>query len=202
LAEALSTDDYGWFTPAAKYLKGQARFPKLDDHTPNTAVIDFEGMEGKQLHIVVLSAVLGLQQRDVERLAVPIAIDDLEPISVLHPLLVLESRCINLERLSEKRHANGVTQARVACLVVQKYFADCISDDARRRESLKAAKRIAALSQSSPGVFVYTQWGIDVLGVLDPSKMPGQFSQAWSYEVARAERKRAIAARRNAPMDS
>jgi hypothetical protein len=59
----------------AKYLKGQARFPKLDDHTPNTAVIDFEGMEGKQLHIDILSVVLGLQQREVQRLAVAIVID-------------------------------------------------------------------------------------------------------------------------------
>lgn len=59
----------------------------------------------------------------------------------------------------------------------------------------KAAKRVAVLSQSSAGVFVYTRWGIDVLVALDPAKMPGQFAQSWAYEVARTERKRSIAAR-------
>jgi hypothetical protein len=101
--------------------------------------------------------VVGLKQRDVKRLAVAITIDDFGPICVLHPLLVLESRCINLECLSEKWHANGITQARVACLVVQRYLDECLSDPARRRESLKAAKRIAALAQSSAGVFVHGQ---------------------------------------------
>jgi len=122
-------------------------------------------------------------------------IGDLDPISVLHPLLVLESRCINLERLSEKRHANGITQARVARLVVGKYLDDCLSNPARRRESLKAARRLARLAQSTAGVFVCLEGGVDVLSILDPSKMPGQFERSWSFEVARTERKRAIASR-------
>src|SRR6185437_9137697 len=98
---------------------------------------------------------------------------------------------------SEKRHANGVTQAKVACWVAQKYLEECLNDPGRRRESLRAAKRIAALSQSSAGVFVYQRWGIDVLTTIDPEKMPGQFARSWAYEIARTKRKRAIAARHN-----
>src|SRR5262249_1067330 len=112
----------------AKYLKGEARYPKIDDHTPNAAVIDFKGTKGELRHIDILSVVLGLEPRDVQRFAVPIVIGELEPINVLHPLLVLESRCINLERLSEKRHANGITQARVACLAAGKYLDDCLAN--------------------------------------------------------------------------
>lgn len=180
----------------ARDLHGTAHFPKPDDHTPNTAVIDFKGASGELLHIDILSVVLGLKPRDVERFAVPIGIDDLAPINVLHPLLVLESRCINLERLSEKRHLNGITQARVACLVVQHYLKECLQDPSRHREALNATKRLAALAQSYAGVFVHRKWGVDVLSIVDPSKMPGQFPRSWHFEVARTERKRAIAALR------
>jgi hypothetical protein len=180
----------------AKHLKGTAHFPKFDDHTPNIATIDFQGEKGKLLHIDFLWAVLGLDSEDVKRLAVPIAVDDLQAVTVLHPLLVLESRCVNLERLSEKRHANGITQAKVACLVVQKYLEQCLNDPARHREALKATRRIAALAQSAAGVFVYQRWKIDVMSAVDPTKMPGQFARSWAYEVAETERKRVIAARR------
>jgi len=180
----------------ARYLQGTAYFPKPDDPTPNAAVIDFKGTSGKLLHIDILSVVLGLEPQDVKRLAVPIGIDDLDPINVLHPLLVLESRCINLERLSEKRHANGITQARVACLIVKQYLEECLHDPWRHREALKAAKRIAALAQSNAGVFVHHKWGVDVLSIVDSSKMPGTFPRSWGFEIARTERKREIAARR------
>jgi hypothetical protein len=184
----------------AQYLRGRARFPGYDDHTPNAAVIDFAGANGDLLHIDILGAVLGLKEADVRRLAVPVEIEGLEAeaVAVLHPLLVLQSRCVNLERLSEKRSANGVTQARVACLVVQKYLEDCLGNPARRRESLKAARRVCAIAQSRAGVFVYRNWGIDVLTVVDPTRMPGQFTRSWTYEVLRTGRKRVIAAQQGA----
>ena len=81
-------------------------------------------------------------------------IDNNRPVPVLHPLLVLESRCINLERLSGKRHSNGITQARVACVVVENYLSNCLSSPGRHREVLNATKRIAGLAQTSAGVFV------------------------------------------------
>lgn len=180
----------------ASHLKdGRARFPNVDDHTPNAAVIDFTGEEGSVLHIDILGVVLGLQEEEIRRLAVSIQIEGYEPISVLHPLLVLESRCVNLEKLSEKRHANGITQARVACSVVQKYIDECLAEPVtRRRECLNAARRITALAQSTSGVFVYQHLGIDVLTVIDPAKMPGRFSQSWHYDVERTNRKRDVAA--------
>jgi hypothetical protein len=178
----------------ARYLRGSFKIPDADDSTVNTATVDFTGSRGELIHIDLLWAVLGLDDNDINRLAVPISVGKWQ-ITVLHPLLVLESRCVNLEKLSEKRHANGITQARVACLVVQKYLEECLADPARRREALDAAKRIAALAQSGAGVFVYHQWQIDVLGVIDPSKMPGQFARSWHFEVEKTQRKREIAAR-------
>lgn len=165
----------------AAQLGSKAQIPALDDHTPNAAAIDFTGNSGSKLHIDILSGVLGLKLEDVRKLAVPAVIDDYEPISVLHPLLVLKSRCVNLERLSEKRHGNGITQARVACLIAGKYIADCLRDSARRREALKAAKRISELATERAGVFVWDRWNIDVMSAVDPSAMPGEFARSWGY---------------------
>jgi hypothetical protein len=35
---------------------------------------------------------------------------------------------------------------------------------------------IADFAQTSAGVFVWKQWGIDVIAAVDASKMPGQFN--------------------------
>jgi hypothetical protein len=107
---AIDADFLGTKTEAeviAKELGSNAQIPAFDDHTPNAAAIDFTGASGKKLHIDILSGVLGLKSEDVRKLAVNLEIDNNEPVPVLHPLLVLESRCINLERLSEKRHHSG-----------------------------------------------------------------------------------------------
>jgi hypothetical protein len=128
-------------------------------------------------------------------LAVNLQIDNNKPVPVLHPLLVMESRCTNLQRLSEKRHSNGITQARVACTVVERYLAECLSTPERHREAFKASKRIANIAQTSAGVFVWRQWGIDVISTVDVSKMPGEFGRSWPYELIETARKREIASR-------
>ena len=179
----------------AKELGSNAQIPGFDNHTPNAAAIDFTGASGKTLHIDILTGVLGVKDEDVQKLAVNIQIDNNKPIPVLHPLLVLESRCINLERLSRKRHSNGITQARVACTVIEHYLADCLTTPERHREAFKATKRIANLAQTSAGVFVWQKWGIDVMAAVDASKMPGEFNRSWSYELAETVRKREIADR-------
>ena len=100
-----------------------------------------------------------------------------------------------LKRLTEKRHGNGITQASVACTVVEHYLAECLNTPGRRREAFKATKRIANFAQTSAGVFVWKQWGIDVIAAVDASKMPGQFNRSWAYELAEVARKRKIASR-------
>jgi hypothetical protein len=122
-------------------------------------------------------------------------LNDWEPIHVLHPLLVLESRCVNLERLIGKRNGNGITQAKVACLVVEKYLQECLASSPRRREALKAAKRIASLARASSGIFVWKRWGIDVMSIIDAAKMPSAFALSWAFEVERVQRKREIITR-------
>jgi hypothetical protein len=182
----------------AKHLGGKAMLAHMDDHTVNTAVIEFTGKDGRRLLVDMLGVVLGLKDEDTRRLAVAVQLyDDWEPIRVLHPLLVLESRCANLEMLANKRTANGITQAKVAVLVAKAYIEECLLYPERRREALKAARRIAALAVSRSGVYVWKQWQIDVLEAVDPENMPGRFWCSWKYVLQKVQRKREIALKRD-----
>lgn len=178
----------------ADELGGTAVFAGFDDHTPEVATVEFKGKDGQPLHIDILLSVIGLSEGDITKLAVPVQLNDWDTIHVMHPVMVLVSRCANLERLPNKRTGNGITQARVACTVVQRYLDECLENPARAREALRAADRIAALAKSKEGVFVSQRWGIDVLATVDPERMPGEFSRSWAFEVARVKRKRRIAA--------
>jgi hypothetical protein len=180
----------------AQELGGEVIVTGLDDHTPEAAVIKFAGEDGHTLHIDILLSVIGVSEGDIAKLAVPVQLNDWEPIHVMHPVLVLISRCANLERLPSKRNGNGVTQARVACTVVHRYLQDCLADPERAREALQAASRIATLAKSKAGLYVWRRWGIDVLSTIEPDNMPGQFPRSWSFEVAKVVRKREIAFRR------
>ena len=179
----------------ARYLHGTTKAPAPDDPTPNTAIVEFTGERGEKLLIDMLIGVLGVPTPEARKLAVPVELAGCEPIQVLHPLLVLESRCHNLECLSHNREGNGITQARVACQVVTRYLADSLAKPARRREALDAAGRIANLAKSSAGVFVWTQWNIDVLATIDPAAMPGEFPRSWKFEIERVNHKREVALR-------
>jgi hypothetical protein len=207
LAEPLSPDDYGWFTPVdlqnviraihrvrdwqqiilvggqsltawvqyfkielpafegpyltadadflgskveaeviARYLHGTTKAPAPDDPTPNTAIIEFTGERGEKLLIDMLIGVLGVPTPEARKLAVPVELAGCEPIQVLHPLLVLESRCHNLERLSHKRDGNGITQARVACQVVTRYLAELSGNAGAPQRSARRCR-----TDSEPG---------------------------------------------------
>jgi len=179
----------------ARFLGGKFEAPEMGDSTPNAAIVVFTGERGEKLNIDILTGVLGVPDAAVKKLAIPLAIDGCEPIQVLHPLLVLESRCANLLTLRHKRESNGITQARVACEVVARYLDECLADPKRKREALKATKRIAALAKKEAGTFVWKEWGIDVMSAVDQSKMPQPFGRSWAYDKKEVARKREIATR-------
>lgn len=131
----------------AESINGTAKTPEMGDSTPNTATVVFVGASGNRVLIDFLSGIIGVPDEDVRRLAISVAINGWDPILVLHPLLALESRCHNLKVLETKRDANGITQAHIACLVVTKYIEDCLTDASRRKEALRAARRVAALTR-------------------------------------------------------
>lgn len=139
----------------------------MDDHTPNLAVLTYQGYEGQKLLIDVLSGVIGLSDDEVRKLAVELVRKD-APLFVMHPVLCLKSRISNLHRLSFKRNGNGISQARVAVEVARRFFAVMHEID-NERQALKWAKEIRAMALSDAGLFVFANYQIDVLDAVDPA---------------------------------
>jgi hypothetical protein len=179
----------------ARMLDGRVRIPTMDENTPNTAVVAFDGEAGQVLLIDFLDGLIGVHTNEIKKRAVPLQIDGNAPILILHPLLVLQSRCANLHELQSKRDANGITQAKVACIVVQTYLADCMRTSERRREGLKAVKFLGRLARSEAGIFVWKNYQIDVMAIIDDKVMPLKFPLYWGWVQREVARKRAIAAR-------
>ena len=156
----------------AKEIGAQIRVATLDDHTPNTAVLAWPSpVTGKILTLDFLLGLIGVATEDIKKMAVTLQFEGQEPVHILHPLLCLVSRFENLLRLKIKRTGNGIAQARVAVEVVKMYVMDRLSSGTPEdeKEAIRAANQIARTARSTAGVFVYFQYGIDVMTAVDPS---------------------------------
>ena len=174
----------------ARHLGGNLRLATIDDFTPNTATLVFDGVSGERLLIDFLGVVVGLTAAEIRANAVPVERDG-QRIFILHPLLCLQSRISNLKALPGKRNRNGIEQARVAVEVAKRYVSERLGNG-EIRPALKAANKVAAMAQSKDGVYVWERWDIDVLQAIDPDVFPdARFRQVeWPKQVTKTKTKR------------
>lgn len=174
----------------AKHLGGDLRLATIDDLTPNTATVVFDGVKGERLLIDFLGLVVGLTSAEIRTHAVPVARDG-QRLFILHPLLCLQSRISNLRQLPAKRNRNGIEQARVAVEVARRYVSERLGNG-ETRAALKAANKIATMAQSKDGLYVWERWGIDVLQAIVAGEFPDtRFQQIeWPKQVAKTDTKR------------
>jgi hypothetical protein len=120
----------------AAALGGELLVPDIDDFTPNTAQIRMS-FHGKPLVIDFLGGILGVHEREIRRgvsvLEVQGEIDGrptIVLIKVMHPLLCLKSRIINMVHPSLGRHGTiARTQAEAALIIVRRFIHDTLDDD-------------------------------------------------------------------------
>lgn len=199
--DVFSTEDADWVGTRldAKWLCDQLpdselHFASIDDHTPSTAVAYIKRPGGRVLLMDFLSQVYGLDDSEVQRLAVEVALDGLT-IKVLHPLLCLESRFANLTGIPSKRSTNGLAQARWAIQIVCAYLTALFdSEQAESRQIVRAIHRVAQVASSRFGRYCYLEFGLDPLASV-PEWMPGAIgglfnSRDWPNTQARIERNR------------
>jgi hypothetical protein len=169
----------------------------FNDNTPNTALAVMIGKDGRKLVVDFLGALIGLNQDEVRKLAVPIEVEGEPPLWVMHPILCLQSRLANLHRLSEKRTGNGIAQARVAVHVAQALLAEH-HDAHRHRAAGRLAKRISRIAASAAGVFTFFEYEIDPLSAITPARFPNQLfrDREWPKLCRRPQYKREIEAER------
>lgn len=119
----------------ANALDGKLLLPEPGDHTSSTAqiVVTFNG---KHLIIDFLSVVLGIRNSELEKGVTILEIDahlDTKPvkvqIKVLHPLLCLKSRIINLLHPTTRRtDLIAKAQAEGALIILCRFIDDALDD--------------------------------------------------------------------------
>jgi hypothetical protein len=119
----------------AEALGGQLLFPEPGDHTPSTALIKTT-VNGKPLEIDFLQNVLGVHHRELKRGVSVLEFtgqSDSRPITVLirvlHPLVCLKSRIINMLHPAVRRTDRiARAQAEASLVVLQRFISDALDD--------------------------------------------------------------------------
>lgn len=151
----------------ATELHGTLNIPKADDHTPNTAIVTYKTPDGRTLFVDFMGTLIGLTNEEIRKTAVEFEHPEYGLIRILHPTLVLKSRIVNLHRLQTKRDTNGIEQARLAVSVAKAFFENYVSlglaGKSPDRYLIDRVMWLGKLALSDAGMYVYTQWGIDVM---------------------------------------
>lgn len=151
----------------ATELHGTLNIPKPDDHTTNTAIVTYRTPDGRTLFVDFMGTLIGLANEEIRKTAVEFEHPEYGLIRILHPTLVLKSRIINLYRLQSKRDTNGIEQAHLAILVAKAFFENYIAlglaGTNPDRYLIDRVKWLGKLALSDAGIYVFVQWGIDVM---------------------------------------
>jgi hypothetical protein len=129
--------------------------------TPVVAQLTLE-VDGGIKEIDFLRSILGLRTEDVRRRAVRIELASGCSVTVLHPLDVLASRLHNLAELPEKRDAKGISQARLAIAMTER-FLRAMANSREERELFNLIERLRMIVVADPVASVCRQFQLDVL---------------------------------------
>jgi hypothetical protein len=170
-------DYFGHKEAAAKLaeaLGGKVIFPKLEDPTPSTALVEAE-INGKSVQIDFICNVLGVVARDLENaiaeIAVPIRTEGFEDrmltIPLMHPVHCLQSRVANvLHPATRRSDRTAMRQLYAAPIVVREYIDEAL-DDGDTREAYKCFQEIFRYVRSdSFGAVAYAKTPIDPFGII------------------------------------
>lgn len=180
----------------AAELHGTLNIPKPGDHTPNTAIVTYKTPDGRTLFVDFMGSLIGLANAEIRKTAVELEHPEYGFIRILHPSLVLKSRIVNLHRLQSKRDTNGIVQARLAVLVAKAFFENYVSSGLAGtkpdRYLIDRVMWLGKLALSDAGMYVFAQWGIDVMGAAPRSFITNKkfHSEHWPRLDARIRAKR------------
>jgi hypothetical protein len=176
----LTSEDIDYFgsqeaaRTVAEALGGKLLLPVRDDHTPSTAQI-VAAIKGKPLIIDFLGAVLGISARELRRgvsvLEIAAEVEGRPTtvlIKVLHPVLCLKSRIINMLHPATRRTDRAArTQAEAALVIVRRYIDDTLNDDDGWKEARNCFATVYWYLRSDEYVKIAdVQLGIDALEII------------------------------------
>ena len=171
---ALTADtDWLGYQPAAKALCRSMEQDKTPieltlaapfDSSANTAVALFQRDE-RRLLMDFLRQITGLENKDIERLALTINVDG-HDLRVMHPLHCLISRFANLKTHPIKRAGAGTAQAIWTIAIIRRYFEVHIANSIHPDEIAKSIRMIGKLAEHEPGKFCFIEMNLDALDAI------------------------------------
>ncbi len=193
---ALTVDiDYLGTRREAQRADARLRYPHrltlaAPEDLPNTALLSV-AMKGYKEPVVVdyLSGILGVESRDIIRSAITVDFHG-QPLKIIHPVPLLQSKFWNLYRLPAKRSPAGIEQARLAIEIVAAFLRTA---EPPRRELLKAIERIGRFAATNPARDARERYGLQCLKaipeeVFRKGALPVVFHEKrWPQIVAAAE---------------
>jgi hypothetical protein len=165
----------------------------FDDASPSSALAYLKRPGGRVLLMDFLRCIIGPDNAEVQRTAVPVRVGGHE-IHILHPVLCLHSRLANLKGIPAKRKGNGPLQAIWAIEIVGAFLRKTLELHGPKR-AINAIHQVAELAEFKAGRYCYLKFDIDPLTAVDPeiiAQIGGDFAEKdWPNTTARIARKRA-----------
>lgn len=188
-----SEKDASWLCELLGRDNTELQLAGQNDAGPQSALAYIRTQDGRVLMMDFLRAIVGPSNEDVKRLAVPIQVEGVR-LSVLHPLLCLESRFANLGVLPSKRRGNGPVQARWAISIAEAFLLKLPTDDGGRN-LIRACHQVAEVAEYRHGKFCYLEFELDPCSAVTSEvvrRIGGRFeSEDWPRTMARIDEKRA-----------
>jgi hypothetical protein len=153
----------------------ETRFANLEDSSPNSGVISIALPEQIKVRVDYLWAVYGLSGSDIQERSVPLQFPECNtPLRVLHPMMCLESKIVNLGAFPNKRDHDGVAQANAAIQIAKAYIQTLI-EAGRERDALNATERVFRIAQIDSASFAWHIFDLDVSDAIPKQGLPKSF---------------------------
>lgn len=151
---------------SARRVRHVLKTATLDDNAPNSAVllVMLEHLPQPVL-IDYMAGIIGVESKAVGKSAVEVEFDG-QPLRIIHPLHLLQSKIGNLYHLRSKRTEAGIEQARLAIEIAASFL-----EQARlaKRERLKAIESIGKYAATAPARYAAENFGLDCLNAVPAS---------------------------------
>lgn len=156
-------------------VEHETKFAEPNDSSPNSGLILITLPGSKKVRVDFLWAVQGLSGSDIQERSVKLKLGETDKfIRVLHPLMCLESKIVNLGAFPIKRDEAGVAQAKMAIKVAHAYISDLLAHN-RERDALNAVERVFRVAQLDAASFIWHIFDIDLVEAIPVAALPQAF---------------------------
>lgn len=165
-------------------VSGKAIYPSEREMTAIAGQVVMRLDQNEFLNIDVIHRVVGIDAEAVRRRALQAEFDGVS-FRVMHPLDVLKSRIENLATLQDKQTPEGITQAKLALQVANKFITAFAKNTDGQKSALKAIETVINIAKTSAGCKCAREFGIDFFQAIPKNAIKDeQFHQMrWPHLV-------------------